>query len=102
MRSGIWRKACLVLLEEQYNYPNMLNFPVSVVKYFQHSLPKICQFQHELTVKIIVLIFIKFNFPIASYLLFCKDLMANVENSLGRTFTLFPKQWVVRWCGGPV
>ena len=39
------------------------------------------------TVKIIVQIFIKFNLPMALYILFCKD----VENYLVRTFTLFPK-----------
>ena len=35
-----------------------------------------------LTVKILVLISIKFNFAVALFVLFCKDLMANAENSL--------------------
>ena len=50
------------------------------------------KFQHELTVKIIVYIFIKFNLPMPLYVLFWKDLMVNVENCLVRTFTLFPKR----------
>ena len=58
---------------------------------FQHRLRNIRKFQHELTVKIIVGIFIKFNLPVTLYVLFCKDLMVNVENSSVRTFMLFPK-----------
>ena len=33
----------------------------------------------------------KFNFPMTLYVLFCKDLMVNIENSLVKTFMLFPK-----------
>ena len=37
--------------------------------------------------------FIKFNFPVALNVMFSNGLMANVENSLVRTFTLFPKRY---------
>ena len=63
-------------------------------------LPKIRKFQHELTVKIIVLIFIKFNLPMALHVLFWKDFMVNAENSSVRTFTLFSKHVIFTpWYG---
>ena len=61
---------------------------------FQHRLPKIRKFQHELSIKIIVKVKLNFhqvNIPMGLDVLFCKDLMANVENSPIRIFPPFPK-----------
>ena len=58
---------------------------------FSAQLPKFRRFQHELTVKILVQICIKFNLPMALDVLFCRDLIVTVENSAVRTFTLFSK-----------
>ena len=38
----------------QHSFPILLNFSNYIVKCFQHRLPKIHKFQHELTVKIMV------------------------------------------------
>ena len=40
MRSGVWRKACLVSLEEKYSYPVLRFFSISLIKCFRHRLPK--------------------------------------------------------------
>ena len=61
------------------------------MKCSQHRLPKIRKFQNELSVKIIVQSFIKFNLPMTLDALFCKDLMMNTENYPVRTFTFFSK-----------
>ena len=91
-KNGVRRKACLVLSEENCSHPVLKkNVSISAVKCFQHRLPSIRKFQHELTVKIIVLIVIKSNLPMALDVLFCKDSMENAENSFERNFTLFPK-----------
>ena len=41
---NIVRTACLVLLEAYYSYPNLPDIPISVLKCFKHSLPKIRKF----------------------------------------------------------
>ena len=58
--------------------PSSAKFTISIVNCFQHSISEIRKFQHKLTVKIIVYIFIEFN------VLFYKGSMGNVENSLVR------------------
>ena len=74
----------------------MVNVEKSVVR---TEYQKIRKFQPELTDKIIVLISIKLNFPMPLYVLFCKDLMVNVEKSVVRTFTLFPKHVILTRTG---
>ena len=54
--------------------PSMLNFPISVVKCFQHSLPKLVS--AFVNCPNYILNFHQFNFPMTLYVLFCTDFMA--------------------------
>ena len=77
------------LIRTVIQLPSSAIFSVSVVKCVQHRLPNIMSKLSKL----------KFNFSTALELLFCKDLMVNVENSSVRTFTLLLKHVTLTRCG---
>ena len=54
--SEIWslEKRLSSFIKEKYRYPLLRNVSISVVKCFQHRLPNIRKFQHELSVKFLV------------------------------------------------
>ena len=85
------------IVNEKWNLEKSLSNPITnvmlpssaEVECFQHSLPNIRKFRREFTVKRIVQIFIKLNFPMTLYVLFCR--LTDKCRKLVRTFTLFPK-----------